>query len=35
MAKTVTIIIRILTLLLINFFTVARQVCSGVVRYGL
>lgn len=35
MAKTATIIIRILSLLLTSFFMVTRQVFSGLVRFGL
>lgn len=35
MAKTAIFIIRILSLLLINFFMVTRQVCSGLAKYGL
>lgn len=35
MAKTATIIIRILSLLLTSFLMVARQVFSGLVRFGL
>lgn len=35
MAKTVIIILKVLSFLLTNFFMVARQVCSGLVKYGL
>lgn len=35
MAKTAIIIIKVLSLMLINFFMVIRQVCSGLAKYGL
>lgn len=35
MAKVSIIIIKVLSLMLINFFMVVRQVFSGLVRYGL
>jgi hypothetical protein len=35
MAKTAIFITRVLSLLLINFFMVIRQVFSGLAKYGL
>jgi hypothetical protein len=35
MEKAAFIIIKVITLLLVDFFMVLRQVLSGLVRYGL